>query len=169
VVNTAGGRAFKGKVFVTKQKMRMESPQGITITRMDKNIVWILMPQQQMYMEQPLTSSNIAATTEKMPGEIERQFMALEIIEGRMAKKYKIVYEYNGNRTAILQWIIQDLGIPAKTAAEDGSWTMEYKNIKMGKQSDVLFEVPAGYKKFSYGMGTSSFPTARMDEEGENQ
>ena len=37
--------------------------------------------------------------------------------------------------------------MPVKTAAVDGSWSQELKNIKMGSQSDSLFELPAGYQK----------------------
>ena len=43
---------------------------------------------------------------------------------------------------------------PVKTAAADGSWTVEYKNIDRGSQADSLFEVPAGFQKTAMpGMG----------------
>ena len=45
------------------------------------------------------------------------------------------------------QWIATDINFPVKTASVDGSWTTEYKNIKMGGQPDDLFEVPDGYQK----------------------
>ncbi len=154
VSNTAGGRTFQGKIFASKQKTRMETPQGISITRLDKKVIWLLMPAQQMYMEEPFNPANIAASAEKMPGEIERKLIGSEIIDGRKADKYRIVYTDNsGRRWVTLQWIVPGLNIPVKSAAEDGSWMMEYKNIKTGAQPDALFEVPAGYKKFSYEMG----------------
>ena len=34
-----------------------------------------------------------------------------------------------------------------KTEAVNGEWKQEYKNLKMGKQPDSLFEIPTGYKK----------------------
>ena len=43
----------------------------------------------------------------------------------------------------------KDAVLHAKTAAVDGSFTQEYKNIKIGGQPDSLFEVPAGYKKMT--------------------
>ena len=38
---------------------------------------------------------------------------------------------------------------------KDTSIVIDYKNIKIGKQADSLFELPAGYKKFSLGGSVS--------------
>ena len=137
-------------IFISKDKTRMETLEGITITRMDKKVVWILMPKDKMYMEQPFDPSKAVASSEKVSGEIERKLIGQEIIDGKMTNKYQIVYNQNGKRETIFQWLAVGLKIPVKTAAGDNSWIMEYKNIKTGKQSDALFEVPADYQKFSY-------------------
>jgi len=150
MISTTKDGIFKGKIFVSKDKIRMENPQSITITRMDRKIVWILMPRDKKYMEQPFDPSKVVATSEKISGEIERKLIGQEIIDGRMTNKYQVVYNQNGKRVTIFQWFAAGLNIPVKTVAGDNSWTMEYKNIKTGKQSDSLFEVPAGYQKFSY-------------------
>ena len=150
MINTTKGGIFKGKIFISKDKTRMETLEGITITRMDKKVVWILMPKDKMYMEQPFDPSKAVASSEKVSGEIERKLIGQEIIDGKMTNKYQIVYNQNGKRETIFQWLAVGLKIPVKTAAGDNSWIMEYKNIKTGKQSDALFEVPADYQKFSY-------------------
>jgi len=155
MINTSRGGIFQGKIFVTKDKMRMETPQSISITRMDRRVVWILMPKDKMYMEQPFDPSKAVATSEKVMGEIERKFIGKEIIDGRMTDKYQIVYNQNGNRATIFQWLAAGLKIPVKTAAADNSWIMEYKNIKIGSQPAALFEVPPDYQKFSYQMPSS--------------
>ena len=74
------------------------------------------------------------------------------MVDGKKADKYQIVYSENKKRVAIFQWFAAGLKLPVKTAAVDNSWSMEYKNIKIGKQPVSLFEVPAGYEKFSYQM-----------------
>jgi hypothetical protein len=140
----------QGKIFTSGDKTRMEVPQATTIIRRDKNIMWVLMPAQNMYMEQPIRTNNIVVAREKMPGEIERVSMGQESIDGQMTTKYRITYSEGGTKTTIYQWFSSGLPIPVKTMTEDGSWTMEYKNIKTGKQPDSLFEIPAGFKKFSY-------------------
>ena len=152
MINTSKGGIFKGKIFIGKDKTRMETPQSITITRMDRNVVWILMPKDKMYMEQPFDPGKVVAGSEKVSGEIERKLIGKEMIDGKMTGKYQIVYNQNGKRETIFQWLATGLMIPIKTAAGDNSWTMEYKNIKIGKQSDALFEVPPDYEKFSYQM-----------------
>ena len=151
MVSTTKGEIFTGKIYVAKEKTRMEMPQAITITRVDKNVVWILMPEQR-YMEQPLKPENIAVSTDKMPGEVERKRLGKEVVDGKKTEKYRIVYTVGNKREAIFQWVDTDSGFPIKTASEDGSWTTEYKNLKIGKQPDALFEIPAGYQKMSFGI-----------------
>jgi hypothetical protein len=134
--------------------MRMETQESISISRMDKKVVWILMPKDRMYMEQPFDPAQAVATAEKMVGEIERKLVGQEMVDGKMASKYQVVYSINGRRETMFQWFVSGFKMPVKSAAVDNSWTMEYKNIKTGKQPDSLFEVPAGYEKFSTQMPT---------------
>jgi hypothetical protein len=67
----------------------------------------------------------------------------------------------------VLTWIAKGLNIPIKTAAEDGSWSMEYKNIQAGKQPDSLFEVPEGFTKFSYNAPSLSNMKKMLMQEAE--
>ena len=151
MVSTTKAGVVTGKIFVAKEKTRMETPQTTIITRIDKNIVWILMSAQRIYMEQPLKPENVVAATDKMPGEIERKLVGKETVDGTTTNKYRIVYVVADKEETIFQWIAVS-GLPIKSAAVDGSWTVEYKNLKTGKQPDTLFEIPAGYQKFSLGV-----------------
>ena len=162
MVSTTKAGVSTGKIFVAKEKTRMETPQTTIITRIDKNVVWILMPAQKMYMEQPLKPENVVATTDKMPGEIERKLVGKETIDGKTTNKYKIVYVTADKKETIFQWIAADSGLPIKSAAVDGSWIIEYKNLKTGKQPDTLFEIPTGYQKFS--LGVPVMPETKAEE-----
>ncbi len=152
MIHTAGGQVMRGRIFVSNDKIRMETPDGVTISRMDKKLVWVLMPQDRMYMEQPFDPAKAAATSEKVDGELERTLVGQEMVDGKTAGKYRVVYEQNGRRVTLFQWLVEGAKIPVKTAAGDGSWTMEYQNIQTGAQPDSLFEVPADYQKFSAQM-----------------
>lgn len=154
MVSTTKDGTFTGKIFVSKDKTRVEVPESVTITRMDKKVMWMLMPSEKMYMEQPFDPRNVTATSEGVSGEIERKLIGQETVNGKIASKYKVTYEVEGVRDAVFQWIDTASSIPVKTEAADGSWTMEYKNLKIGAQPDSLFEIPAGYQKFSYEMPT---------------
>lgn len=149
VVSRAREGSFNGRIFVANDKVRMEMAGLTTITRLDKNVAWVIMPQENMYMEQPLDQRTIAAAREKMPGEIERKFISNEMIGGKPSKKYLVIYELKDRRDEIYQWLDQATQIPLKTAAVDGSWSMEYKNLSIEPQAESLFEIPARYKKMS--------------------
>jgi len=149
VISYSRRAAANGKIFVTKDKVRMELPGAVTITRMDKEIAWVLMPDQGMYMEQKFNPSAVAASAEKVPGEIARTYVSDDVIDGKNTKKYRITYVDAGQETSIFQWIDPATSIPLRTAALDGSWSVEYKNLKTEPQPETLFEIPEGYKKFS--------------------
>ena len=46
------------------------------------------------------------------------------------------------------QWIAKDTDFPVKTMAADGSWSVEYSNIR-GSVPDSLFELPEAYEKLT--------------------
>ena len=151
ITNTPEG-SFTAKIYASGNKSRMESAGAITISRMDKNIVWILMPTEKMYMEQPVNPRTAASVQEKVNGEIERSTEGTETINGVKTTKYRITVETQGRRESIFQWIDEAMRFPIKTAAIDGSWSSEFRNISRKAQDPQLFEIPAGYTKMAVGM-----------------
>ena len=118
------------------------------ITRMDKKVIWNIMPAQKMYMEIPFNLKNQPLVEEKLQGEIERKQVGTETVNGHPTKKYLITYKSVKKTDQLYQWWATDINFPVKSSAVDGSWTQEYRNIKMGSQPNSLFEVPSGYNKF---------------------
>ncbi len=147
-----GKDTMQGKMYFAQDKARFETAGMVSITRMDKKVVWLLMPTEKMYMEQTLRLENMVAGGEAVPGEVERTLLGSETVNGYLTNKYRIVVQSEGRRQAMLQWLMVDGMLPVKTAAEDGKWWQEFRNIKLGEPDADLFEVPAGYKKFSMGM-----------------
>ena len=82
MVSTTQEGSFNGKIYTAGEKIRMEMAGSITITRIDKNVVWVIMPAELMYMEQPFEPEKVAGATEKMPGEIERALLGREALDG---------------------------------------------------------------------------------------
>lgn len=149
MVSKANGSVVSGKMFVSQEKVRMEMAGMISITRIDKKTVYVIMPDQRMYMEQPFSPEKVAGATEKMPGEIKREYLGSESLNGRDSKKYKVSYEVEGRTSTVLQWIDDQSGIPVKTSSVDGSWSTELKNLRVASQDASLFETPEGYVKFA--------------------
>ena len=102
-----------------------------------------------VYMEMPLEYKNMVVGKNSIPGEVERKFLGKESLDGEMVDKYRIVFTSDHGNQVVYSWIPEGSSIPVKTEAEDGSWSMVYKNIRVGRFEDSLFEIPSGYSKFS--------------------
>jgi outer membrane lipoprotein-sorting protein len=156
VIMTTKDMKSTGTIYFEPNKFRMDmhSPQKMsTITRLDKKVMWSIMPEQRMYMQMPLNLENSPAVEEKMNGEIDRKLVGSENVNGHPTKKYLVTYRSGDRKEQVYQWVATDINFPVRTAAVDGSWSQDYKNIKIGSQPGSLFEVPAGYKKFAMPAG----------------
>ena len=159
--------SFQAKILVSGEKSRIEMQGATTISRMDKKVTWMLMPREKMYMEHPLDPKSAIGMHEKVSGEVERTAEGREMVDDRMAKKYRVTVLSQDTRESIFQWIDESVNIPLKTAAVDGSWSTELKNIKVGRQDPSLFEIPEGYKKLSAGMPDMESLAKSMKEAGQ--
>ncbi len=149
-----------GKVFYSGQKFRMEmnaaGHNSVIITDLPSHIVYMIVPQQRMYMEmhpdqmpgghdrpqwKPYDASNPCANEPK----VTCKKVGAEMMNGRMCDKWLFTGS-GGERTA---WIDQKSHIPIKTVAGETTW--ELTNIQEGPQPASLFEVPAGYTKMDMG------------------
>ncbi len=173
MVSSTPEGSFTAKLYVSGDKSRTEMPEATTISRMDKKIVWMLIPAEKMYMEQPIPPHTAASLQEKVAGEIERTAEGNETVNGRGTTKYRVTFEAGGKRESVFQWIDEAAHIPVKTAAIDGSWSSEFRNMRSGPQDPALFEIPDGYRKMSLGMpdmrGTMSAADKTGQEEGSEE
>jgi hypothetical protein len=156
IMTGKGDTKTTGKIFFKADRFRMDmkAPAEMsTITRLDRKVVWSIIPKEKMYMEIPFDLKNKPKVDEKMEGEIERKQVGAESIDGHPTKKYLITYKSGDKQMQMYQWLATDINFPVKTAAQDGSWTQEYRNIRMAAQPDSLFEAPTGYKKMEMPAG----------------
>ena len=152
MVSQAQGQSMQGKIFVKGDKMRNEMNMGgesnITITRPDKKVVWIAMPQQKMYMEMPLNDKMQQKMMMKDPEDrAKMKLLGTETINGFDCEKYEMDTAYEGKSLKQYVWIAKKLGMPIKSVSADGAMTMEYRDIKVGGVADSVFDLPQGYQK----------------------
>jgi hypothetical protein len=150
VTTVKGGEKMTGTINFKPDKFRMEMKdfgKSIMITRLDKHVAWNIMPERKMYMEMPIDMKNKPRVDEKFEGEIERKEVGREKIDGHPTIKYLITYRVDKEKSQVYQWLATDINFPIRTAAVDGSWTQEFRNIRKGSQPDSLFELPKGYQK----------------------
>ncbi len=156
-----GGETAQGKVFVSGSLMRQEmevqgAGKSISIIDGAKNVMYVIMPQEKMYMEFPneqivLGDEDIE---EWLSDEADLDNIGTETIEGYKCDKYEVTYK-DPERQAIgnsVIWIARKLNFPIKgvTEGEDGKLILTYTNIKEGPQDASLFEIPGDYQKFSF-------------------
>lgn len=152
VVSSSAGQAVTMKVYIKPEKFRTDNDAAgqSTIVRKDLNKVWMLMTSQKTYMEMPgTTEGQVQMVGEKVKGEVSRKEVGRETVNGHPTMKYEVTAKDNDKVMQVYQWQATDINFPIKTAAIDGSWIMEYRDVKLSVQPDSLFEVPSGYKKLS--------------------
>ena len=91
ILTHGGGAKTSGKVYYKADRFRMDmkSPEEMSmITRMDKKVIWNIMPAQKMYMEIPFDLKNQPLVEEKLQGEIDRKQVGTETVNGHPTKKY---------------------------------------------------------------------------------
>ncbi len=167
VMKVKGMQPVTSKLNFTDTKWRMESRfmgrQTISIIRADRGVSWVLMPAQKMFTENKLDNTQKLATGKQIPGEIKREKIGRENINGINCDKLMITYKDRNGTSSMFLWLSNE-GIPMKSAASDASWTNEMKNVKKGSQPSSLFEIPEGYKKMA-AAGAGNMPSKMdMDE-----
>ena len=152
MVTKAGSMEIPGKTYVKGNKVRNEVQAAglasIHILRPDKNLMWIVMPQQKAYMEMPITpeaQQKMLALTDNQKAAMKK--VGTETVNGYTCDKYETTMSHQGKSMKVFSWVATDLGMPIKIVSEDGSFSMEYKDIKPGQVADSLFEVPQDYQK----------------------
>jgi hypothetical protein len=154
MVTATGGQTVSGKMIVNTDKMRMEmSAMGqsmITIVRRDKNVSWMLMPAQKMYMEMSLQKQNESVNPFAAKADYTYTLVGAETVDGHPCKKYSFETTLEGKVHKGFHWLATDLkDFPVKWSDEEGTVVTELKNVKLGSSEDSLFELPAGYQKMT--------------------
>jgi len=151
--------AMKARVYSTPTMERREMNQGgvsmIMITRLDKKVIWNLMPEDKMYMEMAMKESSDKADMSAY--KIEQTPLGQETLDGQSMNKSKIIMTHSsGSKMGGFMWTTRD-GILAKIdaiAVDKGSkdrFKMTQTNIKVGKQPADLFEIPKGFQSMDMG------------------
>jgi len=148
MVSSSGGEVVQAKFYSSGDKMRTEMAGSIVITRLDINKSYIIMPSERMYMEQPIQRQMLPKRSKELGSEVERLELGDDTVDGKHAKKFKVIYDEGSKREELYQWLT-DSGFPIRMEAVDGSWSVEYKNLSMGSQPESLFEPPEGFEKLS--------------------
>ena len=150
IVKRFEGKEFQDKIYVKGDKVYGEVDNGagatIVIMRRDKKVAWIVMPDQQMYTEMPY-SEELMKGLRPVTDLSAAKHLGTETVNGYLTDKFEMSVKTNGGQMKHFMWVSKKLGTSIKETSVDGSYLMEYRDIKEGDVADQVFEVPAGFKK----------------------
>lgn len=155
-IRTLGNKTTTGKIYFTPTAVRLEGVdnkgnQSIQIMRFDRKVMWNLVPAQKMYIELPGASlSEWASWADEQA--VQRESLGMEQVGNYHCEKFRVHVKVMGKEATSLEWDAKELdGLPVKTQDEKGTWSTEYRNVRLGPQDPSLFEIPAGYQEMSIG------------------
>lgn len=158
----SGDKTIKSRVYHAPGKQRMDMEEGggrqIFITRADRKLFWIVMPDQKMYMERSLEEGK-KERRDLTDCSFAQKAAGKETVNGIDAAKSEIEVscpdksEYGGTMWTSKEGIMVKMDAVAKGKGSKGRFRMELKNLKIGKQDPKLFEVPSGYQLMKMPMG----------------
>jgi hypothetical protein len=148
VVQTVGEPLpVNGKIFVKKGLIRDEvmerGEKQITIVRPDKKVIWVINPEEKMYLEVTYQETDRKFDSWSAERESKAKYLGKEFVSALACKKYEVVED--GQRSTY--WISEKLSFPIKIETKDS--VMLYKNVMEGDVADDLFVPPADYEKMT--------------------
>ncbi len=149
-------RTFQGKIYAGEHALRMDMEAGpglesTNIVRYDKKVMWVLIPNQHMYMEMPLShDTGMMSALRDRDTQYTIHDLGAERVGAYDCEKYSVEWKRQGQESNGLVWIGksgQASGFIVRVEDEKHDAVSEYRNIQPGEPPATVFEVPAGYQK----------------------
>ena len=165
----------QGKVYYAPGKERREYVEDgqnmVMIIRNDKRKIWMLMPDDKMYMEMEMPEGGRKDDVSgyKMEGSV----VGPETINGVETTKTKMIMTApDGTKMGGFSWTSKEgINIKVDAIAVDKKskerFKTELSNLQIGKQDPALFEVPKDYTTMAMG-GLGGMVTGDDDEGGDD-
>lgn len=146
VVSRQGNTTASGTIYVRGNKYRIErdGEAVYAIMRGDKQVCWTVEPRDGTFKTTPYNAALKPRTDETTREEIGRRYLGSELVNGFATKKFEITAKAGNKTGKFYQWSAVRYARPVKMSAVDGSWVIEYRNIK-NVAADGLFDIPAGF------------------------
>lgn len=149
-ITRANGKTHISNIFYRDDRWRLEhqdiGPVNVTIVRKDKQVMWLLLSRLKHYKEIPYDSAQAPKVQEKLEGEISRDKIGTETLDGHPIALYEIRVQEGDRTDTYYQWLATDIHFPLKLAKKDGSWVVEYRRVRIGHVSDFLFQLPVNFQ-----------------------
>ena len=126
-------------------RFEFTQPQGgasIIIVRMDRRSSWLILSKRRQYAEVPIAREHLLAVSETMEGEVSRELVGDETLNGYPTELFEVTVAENGETRQYYQWVTKVQRFPVKTVSKQGQWSEEFRHVIFTTQSPFLFELP---------------------------
>ncbi len=115
---------------------------SVMIVRADRGTAWLIFSKQRLYAEEPIAGDHRLDVSEKMPGEISRELVGDDILNGYQTELFEVTVAENGESRQYYRWVTKLQRFPMKTMSKQGEWSEEFRRVVFTEQSPFLFELP---------------------------
>jgi len=159
-ITRINGHSRKANIYYRDEMWRLEhhdvGPVNVTIVRKDKQVMWLLLSRMKHFKTVPYDPEQAPKVAEKMAGEIAREEIGAEVLDGHPTILYQITVQHGDRTEVYYQWLATDIRFPLKLAKKDGSWIVEYRHVKLRPTSDFLFQLPLNFQPLEeFDQGTT--------------
>lgn len=142
-----GKAVVKSHVNAKDDRWRFEFAQpqrgaSVIIVRVDRGIAWLILSKRRQYFEEPIVSDHRLTVTENMTGEISRELVGDEVLDGRPVELFEVTVVLAGETQHYYRWVTKAERFPLKTVSKQGTWSEEFQRLLFTEQSPFLFELP---------------------------
>jgi len=126
-------------------RFEFAQPQGgasIIIVRMDSQSSWLILSRRRQYLELPIADEHRLAVSERMEGELSREFVGDQTLNGYPTELFEVTVAEQGETRQYYRWVTKAERFPLKTVSKQGKWSEEFRRVIFTEQSPFLFELP---------------------------
>ena len=149
-ITKANGKTHISNIYYREDRWRLEhqdpGPVNVTIVRKDKQVMWMLLSRLKHYKEVPFEPAQTPKVHEQLEGETSRSAICTETLDGHPTTLYEIRVQDSEKTSDYYQWLATDIHFPLKLMKKDGSWSVEYRRVRVGPLSDFLFQLPVNFQ-----------------------
>jgi hypothetical protein len=149
-ITKANGKRHVSNIYYRDDRWRLEhqdiGPVNVTIVRKDKQVMWMLLSRLKHYKEVPYDAAQAPRVQETLDGELSRAAIGTETLDGHPTTLYEVQVREGDQKADYYQWLANDIHFPLKLMRKDGSWSVEYRRVRLGPVSDFLFQLPVNFQ-----------------------
>ncbi|MEW6544265.1 MAG: hypothetical protein AB1411_11710 [Nitrospirota bacterium] len=144
------GHSRKANIYYRDDRWRLEhqdlGPVNVTIVRKDKQVMWLLLSRMKHFKTVPYDPEQAPKVSERLEGEVAREEIGTETLDGHPTTLYQVTVRKGDREVIYYQWLATDIRFPLKLARKDGSWTVEYRHVRLRPVSDSMFQLPVNFQ-----------------------